>query len=195
MALHRILLATLAFATAGAATAAERQPSWRDYPAVANSSFVEPSGDRAIQLSVLVPANPHQIFDAFTTADGFRSWAVGMAKIDLRVGGMIEASYDPKAALGDPENIKNQILAYVPDRMLVIRNVQAPHSLPGREAFGRTVTIVELAPAGAAGTRVTLTNAGYGTDAQSQAAYRHFEWGDAYTLDELRKHFSAGAAR
>ncbi|MDB5670576.1 MAG: hypothetical protein JWO25_1535 [Alphaproteobacteria bacterium] len=187
-----IRLAALALAAAPA-QAADRQPSAADYPEVAETSFVEPSGDKAIQLSTLVPASPGDVFAAFTTGEGFRSWAVGMARIDLRIGGEIEASYDAKAKPGDPDNIRNRILAYVPDRLLVIRNVQAPRSLPGREAFGRTVTIIELAPTGASGTRVTLTNAGYGSDPDSQAAYRHFEWGDAYTLDALRKHFAKSA--
>ena len=194
MALRHLILGAIALA-GPAASAADRQPSWRDYPGVENSSFVEPSGDRAIQLAATVPATPHQVFEAFTTSEGFRSWAVGMAKIALRVGGMIEASYENKTKPNKPNKNKNQNQAYVPDRMFVIRNEQAPRSLPGREAFGRTVTIVELAPAGPSGTRVTLTNAGYGNDAESQAAYRHFEWGDAYTLDALRKHFEKMAAR
>ena len=112
-----------------------------------------------------------------------------MAEIDLRVGGMIEANYDAGAKPGDPENIRNRILAYVPDRLLVIRNEQAPRVLPGREAFARTVTMIEFQAIGPKRTRVIATNAGYGTDPESQAAYRHFEWGNAYTLDALRKHF------
>lgn len=194
MSLRRTLLGLAALAAASAAAAADRQPSWRDYPGVENTSFTEPSGQRAIQLSALIPAAPHAVFEAFATGEGFRSWAVKMAEIDLRVGGMIEASYDAAARPGDPDNIKNQILAYVPDRLLVIRNVQAPRSLPGREAFARTVTIIELQPA-AGGTRVVATNAGYGTDAESEAAYRHFEWGNAYTLAALRKHFERSAGR
>ena len=176
-------------ALAGTATAAERQPSWRDYPGVENTSYVEPSGDRAIQLSEVIPASAHDVFAAFTTSAGFRSWAVGMAEIDLRVGGMIEASYDAKAKPGDPDNIRNRILAYVPDRLLVIRNEQAPRQLPGREAFARTVTMVEFQALGPNSTKVSVTNAGYGADAESAAAYRHFEWGNAYTLDALKRHF------
>ena len=182
-------------ALAGTATAAERQPSWRDYPGVENTSYVEPSGDRAIQLSETIPASAHDVFAAFTTGAGFSSWAVGMAEIDLRVGGMIEASYDAKAKPGDPENIRNRILAYLPDRLLVIRNEQAPKGLPGREAFARTVTMVEFQPLGPKSSRVVVTNAGYGADPDSAAAYRHFEWGNAYTLDALKRHFEKLAAR
>ena len=187
---YRIALA-LALA-AVPAVAAER--SWRDFPAVENTSYVEPSGDRSIQLSTIVPATPRQAFAAFTTDAGMQAWAVKMAKIDLRVGGTIESSYTDGAKPGDPENVRNQILGYVPDRLLVIRNVQAPKALQGREAFARTVTMVSFEPV-AGGPRVTVTNAGYGKDAESEAAYGHFEWGNAYTLDALRKHFAKGAPR
>ena len=80
------------------------EPSWRDFPGVSNTSFVEPNGDRAIQLSIEVPAEPQAAFDAFATAEGFRGWAVPVAQIDLRVGGIIEASYGSAARLGDRDN-------------------------------------------------------------------------------------------
>ena len=192
MAFRTMILAVLASSAALPAMAAER--SWRDFPAVENTSYVEPSGDRSIQLSTIVPATPRQAFAAFTTDAGMQAWAVKMAKIDLRVGGTIESSYTEGAKPGDPENVRNQILGYVPDRLLVIRNVQAPKALQGREAFARTVTMVSFEPV-AGGTRVTVTNAGYGKDAESEAAYGHFEWGNAYTLDALRKHFAKAAQR
>jgi uncharacterized protein YndB with AHSA1/START domain len=172
------------------AVAAER--SWRDFKDVANSSFVEPGGDRSIQLSVEVPATPHDVFVAFTTSEGFSSWAVPVAKIDLRIGGFIEASYDPHAKLGDPGNIRNEIIAYVPDRLLVIRNAQAPPGFADPELFRRTATIIELVPLSPSRTRVTLTNAGYGTGERFDALYKNFEWGDAYTLEELRHRFETG---
>lgn len=184
---HKALFAGALAVTTTAAAA----PSWRDYPGVANTSFVEPSGDRAIQLSAIVDATPRQAFDAFATEAGFASWAVKLARIDLRVGGIIESSYNPQAKIGDPENIRNRIEAYLPGHLLVLRNVNAPKALPGREAFARTVTIVEFAGIAPGRTRVTVTNAGYGQSAEDAAAYAHFEWGDAYTLDALRRHFAA----
>jgi uncharacterized protein YndB with AHSA1/START domain len=183
------LLVAVAFAAAPAG-AAER--SWRDFKDVSNSSFVEPGGDRSLQLSVDVAAPAHEVFNAFTTSDGFSSWAVPVAKIDLRIGGFIEASYDPRARLGDAANIRNEIVAYVPDRLLVIRNAQAPPDFADPELFRRTVTIIELTPLSAKQTRVTLTNAGYGAGERFDTLYRRFEWGDAYTLEELRRRFEHG---
>lgn len=169
-------------------------PSWRDYPGVSNTSFVEPSGDRSLQLSIDLNAPPEAVFALFTTGEGFASWAAPVAKVDLRVGGAIEASYDAKARFGDPDNIINRIETYIPNRLLVIRNVQAPQSLPARELFGRTVTMLEFAPLAGNRTRLTLTNAGYGKSPGFDTLYAHFEWGNAYTLDRLKKRIDTGKA-
>jgi uncharacterized protein YndB with AHSA1/START domain len=174
----------------GPSGAAER--SWRDFKDVANTSFVEPSGDRAIQLSIEVPAPAPAVFAAFTTSEGFASWAVPVAHVEFRVGGYIEASYDANAKLGDPGNIRNEIVAYVPDRVLVIRNIHAPPGFADPELFRRTVTVIEFTALAADRTRVTITNAGYGAGEGFATLYRHFEWGDAYTLAELKKRFERG---
>jgi uncharacterized protein YndB with AHSA1/START domain len=181
--------AMLAALIPGTALAAH---SWRDFKDVANSSFIEPDGDRSLQLSIDVPAPPKAVFDAFTTSEGFSSWCVPLAKIDLRVGGMIEASYDSDGKLGDPNNIKNEIIAYVPDHLLIIHNVQAPAGFVDSKLFQKTVTIIEFAAIDANNTRVTLTNAGYGKGAGFDDVYAHFEWGNAYTLHELRARFVKG---
>lgn len=186
---------TLFVATAVAALAANSalaDHSWRDFRDVTNTSFVEPDGDRSLQLSVDVPAPAHDVFAAFTTSEGFSSWAVPVAKIDFRVGGMIEASYNPHAKMGDPDNIKNAIVAYIPDRFLIIRNVQAPAGFVDSSLFQKTVTMIELVPLDAKSTRVTLTNAGYGPGPGFADVFSHFEWGDAYTLHELRARFING---
>jgi uncharacterized protein YndB with AHSA1/START domain len=170
--------------------AAER--TWREFKDVSNTSFTEPSGDRSIQLSIDVPASAHDSFTAFATSEGFASWAVPIAKVDFRIGGYIEASYDASAKPGDPGNIKNQIVAYVPDRLLVIHNIQAPPGFADPELFQRTVTMIEFIALDARHTRVTLTNAGYGSGDRFDTLYRHFEWGDAYTLQELKTRFTKG---
>ena len=185
-------LGLLLLASAACSGAAFGAPSWHDFKDVSNSSFVEPNGDRSLQLSVDVPAPVKAVYDAMTTSEGFSSWAVPVAKIDLRVGGMIEASYSADAKFGDPNNIKNEIIAYVPNHLLIIHNVQAPKGFVDSTFFQKTVTIVEFTPIDANTTHVTLTNAGYGKGAGFDDVYSHFEWGDAYTLQELRNRFVKG---
>jgi uncharacterized protein YndB with AHSA1/START domain len=181
-----LLAATLA------AAAEEKAHSWRDFPGVSNTSFTEPSGNRAIQLSIDVPAAVHDVYAAYTTTEGFSSWAVPVTQVELRVGGMMESSYDASAKIGDPNNIRNEIIAYVPERLLVIRNVQAPSELQYAELFQRTVTVIEFAALDERHTRVTMTNAGYGAGEGFAKLYRNFEWGDAYSLAQLRQRFERG---
>jgi uncharacterized protein YndB with AHSA1/START domain len=190
---HRVFVLILAGALAGASVAATPfNHSWREFPQVSNSGFTEASGDRAMQLSIEVPASAHEVFQAFTTSEGFSSWAVPVAHVDFRIGGYIEASYDPAAKPGDPNNIRNRILAYVPDRVLVIKNEQAPKGFADPELFQRTSTVIEFAALSPTSTRVTLTNAGYGKGEGFDTLYQHFEWGNAYTLAELRSRFEKG---
>jgi len=181
-----LLAATLA------AAGEQNAHSWRDFPGVSNTSFTEPSGDRAIQLSIDVPAAVHDVYAAFTTTAGFSGWAVPVTQVELRVGGMMESSYDANAKIGDPNNIRNEIIAYVPERLLVIRNVQAPSALQYAELFQRTVTVIEFAALDDRHTRVTMTNAGYGAGEGFATVYRNFEWGDAYSLAQLRQRFERG---
>ena len=190
-----ILLAALAsalLATTAHAAEPAKAPDWRDFRAVTNSSFVEADGDRVLQLSIVVTASPAQVWDAFTTAEGYRAWVAPVSAVDLRIGGDIEASYDPTAKIGGPDNIRNRIVAYVPQRLLSFRNVQAPKALPHRELFGDIVTTLEIEDLGAGRSRVSLTSVGYAPGEGFDVLYRHFEWGNAYSLNELKKRFETG---
>lgn len=163
----------------------------KEYPDVANSSYVEPNGDRTIQLSVTVPAAPNAVFEALSTIDGWKSWAAPFVIGDARVGGILETSYDPNANPGAAANIKNQIVAWIPASLVVLRNVQAPEGFPHAEDFLKTVTVIQLAPDGQ-GTRVTLSNVGYGKGEGFDQLYAMFTWDDAYALEKLKQRFENG---
>jgi uncharacterized protein YndB with AHSA1/START domain len=192
--IRKTMIAAVALlALAGAANARQAR-SWRDFPGVSNTSYVDAAGQKALQLSMDIPAPPKAVFEAFATTDGFKSWAVAVARIDLRTGGSIESSYDPKVQIGDPNNIRNQIVTFIPDHLLVIRNIQAPEGFAGKGEFQKTVTVIEFTPIeGGTKTRVRLTNTGYGDNDEARKVFGHFEWGNAYTLAELRKRFETGA--
>ena len=161
--------------------------SIKDYPEVVDTSFVEPDGAKVLQISLLIPVDRKQVWARFTSTEGYRAWAVPVAKVDFRLGGLIEGSYDYHARIGDPDNIQNKIIAYVPGRAISIQNVQAPHDLPGRKEFGEIVTTIEFDEVGAGVTRVTLTAVGYKPGEPYDTLYRHFGWGNAYTLMKLKQ--------
>ena len=114
-----------------------------------------------------------------------------MAKVDFGLNGLIEASYDSHAKLGDTDNIRNRIIAYIPERMLVQKNENAPASLPGREKFGEIVTVIELEDA-PGGTKVTISGVGYKPGEPYDTLLKHFTWGNAYSLMVLKTSFVKG---
>jgi uncharacterized protein YndB with AHSA1/START domain len=161
-----------------------------EYPKVDDTCYTEANGDRVIRLSTEVASAPEEIWRVLTTADGWKSFAVAFAFVEMRVGGIIETSYNPKAQAGDPDNIKNEIVAFVPGRMLAIRCVQAPRNFTHKEEFFRTATVIEITPLeGNKKSRVALTAVGYEKGEAYDELYKKFRWGDAYTLEKLRVRF------
>ena len=165
------------------------------YP-VDDQSYVAADGTRVLQQSLVVPAPAADVWTAFTTSEGFASWAAPVAFVDFRLGGYIEATYDPKGTIGAPGNIRNEIVAFVPQRMLAIRNTQAPPSTAfDAPTFQKLHTVIFLDPAGPNATRVTIVQPGYGTGEKFDGVYTHFARGNAWSLQQLAKRFAEGPAK
>lgn len=161
-------------------------------PAVTDTSFTEADGDRVLQFSATIPAPPSEVWTVLTTADGWRRLGVQSAAVDFRVGGVIETNYKPGVPVGDRSNIKNRIEAYVPGRILVIRNIQAPPGFSHAAEYAETATVMELAPAANGATRLTLSGVGFRSGPAFDALYKMFAAGNAYTLEVLRQSFAEG---
>lgn len=186
--LGRILAGAAALAlTAGVAAA----QSVKDFPEVVDTSFVQANGHKVLRIALDVPAPRKAVWERFTTTEGYRAWATPVAQVDGRIGGVIEGSYDFKARIGDADNIRNQIVLLQPERTLAIRNVHAPAALPGGKEFGEIVTVMEFDDV-AGGTRVTLTAVGYKPGEPYDTLYKHFSWGNAYSLTKLKESFVKG---
>jgi hypothetical protein len=163
----------------------------KEYPKVDDSSYTEASGDRVIHLSAEVAATTNEVWRALTTSEGWKSFAVAFAVVDMQVGGIIETSYNPKAQLGEPDNIKNQIVAYAPGRILAFRCVQAPRNFEYKQEFFATSTIIEIIPVGPKQTRVALTGVGFRPGEAYDSLFQKFRWGNAYTLEKMRLRFES----
>jgi hypothetical protein len=189
MKIGAILAGAVALATTTSAAFAQTP---KDFPEVTDTSFVQANGDKVLQLSLTVPAARADVWRRISTGEGYQAWAAPVATVDARLGGIIEDSYDPNARIGDPDNIRNQIVVFSPGRVLAVKNVQAPAALPGRKEFADITTIIELDDAGSNSTRVTLTATGYKPGEPYDTLYRHFSWGNAYSLMELKTSFVKG---
>lgn len=163
-----------------------------EFPDVANTSFREPNGDRTLQISIRIAAPPGRVFEAFASPEGWQRWAAPSVTGEARVGGVLETSYDPAAKPGDAQNIKNRIVAWLPERLVVLTNIKAPADFENPELFQQTATIIELAPDGPEGTRVTLSGVGFGPGPEFDGLYAGFTWGNSYSLENLKRAVETG---
>jgi uncharacterized protein YndB with AHSA1/START domain len=146
---------------------------------IKDTSFKDRDGHRIQQLKMVVEAPVAAVWSAFTTDDGLKSWVAPVAHVELANDGMMEASYSITAKIGDPDNIKNQIIAYVPERLLVYHNVHVPKGAPPDFALlGSIRTIVEMSDLGDRRTRITESGVGYGEGASYDALFKHFSAGN-----------------
>lgn len=177
---HVVIFGFLATACAGSAGAA-------DFPNVRDDSYTEPNGSRVLRLSITIDAPVSKIWKLLISAEGWQSWAVPVAWVDFGVGGVVETSYTATAVRGQPGNIKNAIVAYVPEQLLVLRNVQAPTNFEHAEDFGKTVTVIELRPLSKNRAKVELDGVGFLTTPAFDTLLRNFRYGDSWTLEHLKR--------
>lgn len=152
-----------------------------------------PDGARYYEDSIVIKAPAARLWAAFTDEKVYRAWAgVPVSAIDFRLGGVIEANYNPQGHLGDPQNIKNMFIAYVPERLLVFRNVQAPDGLPGKAMYGNTAKTLEFQALGPNETRVTVSGMGFAPGQDYDKLYRFFSQGDGEMLVALKTAMETG---
>ena len=162
-------------------------------PGIDDLSQASSDGTRTLRQSVIVPAPIGEVWNAFTTTDGYRAWAVPVAQIDFRVGGIVETSYSAAARIGAPGNIRNEIIAYAPGRMFALQNRQAPPDVPFDVPTLQSLqTVVLFDDVGGTRTRVTIVQPGYRKGEAYDRTYKFFEWGNGSTLIALRDRFVKG---
>ena len=61
------------------------------------------------------------VWNAYTTKEGWESWAVPLAEIDLKVGGFIKTNYNEAGKIGDSTTIVTHIINYVPQRLITLQ--------------------------------------------------------------------------
>jgi uncharacterized protein YndB with AHSA1/START domain len=184
--MKRLLAVLIAITLAGAAQASE---------AVRNTSYVAAGGSRVLRHEIVVSAPVADAWTAFTTAEGWRSWATPYATMSpsaLAFDAELVTSYNPNAAPGDETNIHHRMLSYIPERMLAFHTTQPPKGFPHPNELAKIFSVVEFEPLGAKRTRVRLSMVGYGAGPGFDEIYGFFVKGNPWTLEKLAERFESG---
>lgn len=133
-----------------------------------------------------IDASVDDVWNAFTTAEGLKSWVAPLADIDLRVGGKWRANYNKDGKLGDETTIENTILCYDPKRMLSIKATKFPKGFEFEEAAKGTWSVFYFAKVSDTKTKITIVGLGYNDSEQSKKMRAFFKPANKYSMDQLK---------
>ncbi|MBZ0172615.1 MAG: SRPBCC domain-containing protein [Phycisphaerales bacterium] len=148
-------------------------PPPQPYPIDA-SLFVAGGKDvRSLAKQTEVNATPAEVFALLTTEAGMKRLYGIDSRIDLAVGGPYEWYFLGENEYGTKGGEGNQILAYIPDRMIAF-SWNAPPEQPESRAK-RTWVVMEFGERSNGWTHIRLTHLGFGNEAHWDQTYAYFE--------------------
>lgn len=78
-------------------------------------------GELVLIQEFMVNVPVQAVWNAFTSKEGWESAFVAKSEIDFRIGGTIKSSYDKNTTIGDSTTIVNNIINYVPRKVLTLQ--------------------------------------------------------------------------
>lgn len=157
---------------------------------VANTSYTLPDGGRVLRHETIVDAPVANVWKAFTTPEEMRQFIAPVIALDLRPGGIWEASYDPAGKIGAPGNIQNEVLSFVPERFLSIRIKRTPPQFPHPEVGKSVWTVIWFEDLGGGKTRLTTEMLPWTSGPEAGLLYGFFSAGNEVTLRHARDYFA-----
>ena len=147
---------------------------------------------RSIEYISMVEASLGDVWDAWTTNDGVRTFFAPDSSIELRIGGNYELYFDPAAPEGSRGSEGMKIQTYIPERMLAFDWNQPP-SMPALRDV-KTWVVVEFREMDDELCEVTLTHLGFG-DASPlwDEAYAYFKNAWSIVLSRFERSMRMGA--
>jgi len=131
-----------------------------------------------------------EVWKAWATPEGLQSWMAPHARIEMRIGGLMQTNYDKDGTLGDAKTIENVVLSYEPERMLAIKVNKAPEKFPFPTAIKAMWSVIYFEPVDGEHTKVRVVSMGFDESEESQKMREFFRQGNAMTLAALQKQFS-----
>jgi uncharacterized protein YndB with AHSA1/START domain len=147
--------------------------------------------ERSVRAEVIVDAEPQEVWQAWTTEAGARSFFAPACRVEMRIGGAYEMYFNLDAPQGERGGEGLVILALQAPSMLSF-TWNAPPELPTVRPQ-RTHVVVRIARHAALASRVTLCHDGWGQGGEWEQALVYFQsaWSEV-VLPRLRYRFAVG---
>jgi uncharacterized protein YndB with AHSA1/START domain len=148
------------------------------------------AAERAIDREVVVPAKVADVWQAWTTTEGIKTFFAPDANVELRVDGPFEIFINPYAKPGMKGADGMRVIGFQKEKMLSF-TWNAPPNLPEARA-NRSIVIVRFEPVGENQTIVSLHHVGWGDGGEWDKAYDYFSKAWPNVLANLQKRFTSG---
>lgn len=146
--------------------------------------------ERAIRSTVVVPASLAEVWTAWTTTEGVKTFFAPDAKVEARVDGPFEIYMNPYAEPGSKGADGMRFLA-IQDRKMITFTWNAPPSMP-EVRKQRTYVTVRFKPVTEKSTEVTLYHGGWGDSGEWDRAFLYFEKAWTAVLTNFEARFARG---
>ncbi len=146
---------------------------------------------RRLHKAVEVHGSQTEVWKAWTTKEGLRSFLAPEARVVLEIGGSFEPLFDLDSPPGAQGGEGLQILSYLPPEMLSF-TWNAPPNHPTIRAHFHTWVVVLLEPQAVDLTRVRLDHLGWGSGEKWDKVYAYFDHAWDLVLGRLQHRFEAG---
>ena len=146
--------------------------------------------ERAIDADVVVQAPVAEVWKAWTTTAGVKTFFAPDANVELRVDGPFEIYFNPMAKPGEKGADGMRILGFQENKLLSF-TWNAPPSLPEARKQ-RTAVIVRLEPVGTSQTMVKIHHVGWGDGGEWDKAFDYFSKAWPRVLLGLQERFQKG---
>ncbi|MBE2279046.1 MAG: SRPBCC domain-containing protein [Ignavibacteriaceae bacterium] len=149
------------------------------------------SQEKIIKLEIDVPASITEVWNAWTTEDGIKSFFAPDCKVEAKPGGYFEIYILPDAEYGQKGSEGCRVLAAIPFEYFSF-TWTAPPSIPSiRGQFNQVVLKFSILSTNL--TKVELTHYGWGESEDWVKMYNYFKkaW-EGYVLPNLKKRFETG---
>lgn len=146
---------------------------------------------RSIRVEAELPAGAHEVWKAWTTEAGVRSFLAPEARIEAEPGGSYEIYFNPEAPCGSRGTEGMRVLAVQPESFLAFTWNAPPHLPEVRKQ--QTTVEIRIFSMGPESSRVHLEHRGWGTGGQWEEAFAYFSraWSEG-VFPRLKNRFAAG---
>lgn len=152
--------------------------------------YVKDQSSRILPKEMVVPASLEEVWNAWTTTEGVKTFFSSEAEVELAVGGPYEIYFDLEKPYGLRGSEDCRVLSYLPMGMFSFEWNAPPEF--GELRGKHTVVVLQFEDVRPGQVKVVLSQLGWGRGKDWDKLYDYFDKAWSWVLGNLKKRFAAG---